>query len=811
MTQKMLIDASHPEETRVAILDGNRLEAFDFESANKRQIKGNVYLAKVTRVEPSLQACFVDYGGNRQGFLAFSEIHPDYYQIPVSDREELLRAEEEEDVEIEAAEAVEESTAPEPLETPADGDRVAESSPQADAFVLEEGSENPLETQAESLPSAQDPLPERAPPGVETVGGDEAEEARSWRKQRPSRRYKIQEVIKRRQILLVQIVKEERGNKGAAMTSYISLPGRYCVLMPNSARSGVSRKINNYTDRKRMKTIISSLEVPDGMAVILRTAGADRPKADIKRDCDYLLKVWDEIRDTTLQSTAPAMIYEEGNLVKRAIRDLYNRDIEQVYVEGDEGYKVAKNLMKVLTPSHARKVQQYKDKNCGLFQKFQVENQIDAVHDNRVELPSGGYIIIDQTEALVAVDVNSGRSTRERNIEETALRTNIEAAEEIARQMRLRDLAGLIVIDFIDMEHHGNKVAVERKFKEAARKDRARMQIGRISHFGLLEMTRQRLRPSVLETSSHQCPHCSGSGKVRSTESSALVALRALEEDLSRRSSVEIKLFLSNEVAMYLLNHKRATLSELETTHSAKILILADNALMSPAYRIERIRSDGTREESDSNAENADSANQRPGRNKGGRRDRGSRFDNGGRKHKNDRPHQQPVLADDGGEADGNFIPEERQIDDNIGNKADDGQAQAIDTAEGGERHNNRNGRRERGGRGRRGRGRFNRNRGERPQNGQNGDNPNYKGRAHNAAGEPDSHSNSGSPGHSDQDAEQSPQNHSYAGNTHGNDVTSYTPEDTSVSGPESGADNVELVTGTPDNPKRGWWKKIGS
>ena len=808
MTKRMLIDASHAEETRVAILDGNRLEAFDFESANRKQLKGNIYLARVTRVEPSLQACFVEYGGNRQGFLAFSEIHPDYYQIPIADREALMEQEEREvaeaegDAPLSASESAAESAETENQENTAPTDASGESqADESEGQNPENSAENSAEAEesasAESMESARE-TSNAAPNGVETMGGDEAEEARQFRKMKFYRRYKIQEVIKRRQILLIQVVKEERGMKGAALTTYISLPGRYCVLMPNSARSGVSRKISNYQDRRRMKSLISSLDVPDGMAVILRTAGADRPKTDIKRDSDYLLKLWDEVREKTLKSSAPALIYEEGNLVKRAIRDLYGRDIEQVYVEGDEGYKTAKALMKVLTPSHAKRVQQFKDKTTGLFQKYQVESQIDSVHDNRVELPSGGYIIINQTEALVAVDVNSGRSTRERNIEETAYRTNIEAAEEIGRQMRLRDLAGLIVIDFIDMENHRNKVDVERRFKEAVRKDRARMQIGRISHFGLLELTRQRLRPSVLEGSSSKCPTCNGLGTVRSTESSALTILRAIEEDLIRRKSSEIKVFMASHAALYLLNHKRAALAELEAEQKAKIILQFDDTLVPPAHRIERIKALESRDDDESARDDREPI----------RHNRPADDDNESSDESGD--------ADDGADA---------TSDDNDGNDSDGNSEQPQNAShnrghDGGGRRD-RFQKRGRGGRNRGGRDRFrgrNRNRPDRDrdpnQNQAGGGEPQDRGNFE-PAGENLSAAHSRTVWSSqelEQDSAQSFAPKSYTAEPkrdHGQAldiiVADRAPDEDSKA-PE----NVELITGTPSNPKRGWWRKLG-
>ncbi|MGZ8996040.1 MAG: Rne/Rng family ribonuclease, partial [Rhodospirillales bacterium] len=477
-TKSMLIDASHPEETRVVVLDGTRLEGYDVEVASRRQLKGNIYLAKVTRVEPSLQAAFVDYGGNRHGFLAFNEIHPDYYQIPVADRQALI----EEHVQAEATDA-----------------------------------EAEAETDAEAAASEEDGEP------VEVLGGDDEEEL-EHRPPRPvSRNYKMQEVIKRRQILLVQVVKEERGNKGAALTTYLSLAGRYCVLMPNSSRGGgISRKISGLTDRKRLKKILAELEVPEGMGVIVRTAGSGRTKAEIKRDYEYLMRLWGNIRETTLSSIAPALVYEEASLIKRSIRDLYGRDIEEIVIQGEPEYRTAKEFMKLFIPSHAKRVKLHDDTERPLFNLYQVESQLDAMHLPSVPLKSGGYIVINPTEALVSIDVNSGRATRERHIEETALRTNLEAADEIARQLRLRDLAGLIVIDFIDMENSRNQSQVERRTKDALKTDRARIQVGRISPFGLLELSRQRLRPSLLETSFEPCPYCGGMGVCRTTESTVL-------------------------------------------------------------------------------------------------------------------------------------------------------------------------------------------------------------------------------------------------------------------------------------------------
>jgi ribonuclease E len=638
MGKRMLIDAAHPEETRVVVLSGNRLEEFDFESSTKKQVKGNIYLAKVTRVEPSLQAAFVDYGGNRHGFLAFSEIHPDYYRIPVSDREAgEYDAPPTEDAALPPvgdwlAEPVTEAPAPAdvpPLETHEASNGFADTPSEADLAVAATGGDGEIDAEIAELPATLDemmdeePLPVE-PPGevdhialaepieavvsaetffestsspppddVETLGDDEeAEEAGEQRRRSHSmRHYKIQEVVKRRQIMLVQVAKEERGNKGAALTTYLSLAGRYCVLMPNTARGGgVSRKITSISDRRRLKEILEDLGIPEGMGVIVRTAGSERSKAEIKRDYEYLMRLWSEIRELTLKSTAPALIYEEGDLIKRSIRDLYARDIDEVIVEGDEGYKTAKTFMRMLTPSHAKRVQAYRDPLVGLFHKYQVESQIDAVHSPIAQLRSGGYIVINQTEALVSIDVNSGRATRERNIEETALRTNLEASDEIARQLRLRDLAGLIVIDFIDMEEHRHNSAVERRLKEALKNDRARIQVGRISAFGLMEMSRQRLRPSLAEASTQPCPHCGGTGFIRSTESTALHVLRAVEEEGARARSAEICVYVPTGVALYLLNQKRDSLAQIEARYGLRVIVGRDDALIPPNFRIERLR-----------------------------------------------------------------------------------------------------------------------------------------------------------------------------------------------------------------------------
>ena len=714
MAKRMLIDAAHPEETRVVVTGGHRLEEFDFESSTKKQVKGNIYLAKVTRVEPSLQAAFVDYGGNRHGFLAFSEIHPDYYRIPVSDRMYDEGEPEAADSHTEAGDdaGVPIATAlPESVrvnaEAEGEGDPEAPDAPEAVAgdeatpmpghdtgeagfpieawpglaapqeptvpagpppgsddddsgaaipTAAEVGSSGADDTDPESVEDRSFSEPEAValrigevavvaaeggafaddydPSGdgnpaweasgdnagedrltdnhsgdehqavsgsVETFGGDEAEDVEEAdderRRSAPTRHYKIQEVIKRRQIMLVQVAKEERGNKGAALTTYLSLAGRYCVLMPNTNRGGgVSRKITSIADRRRLKDILEELDIPEGMGVIVRTAGAERSKAEIKRDYEYLLRLWNEIRDLTLNSTAPALIYEEGNLIKRSIRDLYTRDIDEVLVEGEEGYKTAKAFMRTLMPSHAKRVQPYRDPQVPLFQRFQVEGQIDAIHSPVAQLRSGGYIVINQTEALVSIDVNSGRATRERNIEETALRTNLEAADEIARQLRLRDLAGLIVIDFIDMEEHRNQIGVERRLKEALKNDRARIQVGRISPFGLLEMSRQRLRPSLAETSTQPCPHCGGTGFIRSVESTALYVLRSIEEEGIRRRSAEICIYVPTNVALYILNQKRESVAQIEVRYSVKVMVARDDSLIPPSFRLERLRAFGAGE-----------------------------------------------------------------------------------------------------------------------------------------------------------------------------------------------------------------------
>ncbi|MBM3551099.1 MAG: Rne/Rng family ribonuclease, partial [Alphaproteobacteria bacterium] len=726
MANKMLIDASHPEETRVVVLRGNRVQEFDFEAADKKPLRGNIYLAKVTRVEPSLQAAFVDYGGNRHGFLAFAEIHPDYYQIPVADRQALLeeesrahqQAEEEERAphgrdsresrdgrdsrgrrsrrrqyegaekranadEAVTSEPIDDSVAP-PFVVEDQAETGFADAPAAEAEAAVAASPDPIETETPTVealaeePEAQvervvgetkdapseegeqpilsvqherisidpagfgsveigeaeefalqaaepdheskarrqderDTARERAraesqdestevharveapveehdeeehddeEDHVEHIGGDAMDEA-PYRASRPRRQYKIQEVIKRRQVLLVQVVKEERGNKGAALTTYLSLAGRYSVLMPNTARGGgISRKITDGADRKRLKEIVHDLEVPEGMGVILRTAGATRTKQEVKRDFEYLLRLWESVRELTLRSSAPTLVYEEGSLIKRAIRDLYGRDVEEVVVSGEDAYREAKDFMRMLMPSHAKNVRPHREP-FPIFAESGVEAQLDAMFSNHVTLKSGGYLVINQTEALVAIDVNSGRSTREHNIEDTALRTNLEAADEVARQLRLRDLAGLIVVDFIDMEESRNNRAVERRLKDALKSDRARIQVGRISHFGLLEMSRQRIRAGVVEGSTVPCPHCAGAGHVRSTASVALHVLRVLEEALVKSAAHDVTLRTRAVVALYILNQKRAHLQDLESRFGVHITVAADDTLTGATY-----------------------------------------------------------------------------------------------------------------------------------------------------------------------------------------------------------------------------------
>lgn len=573
MTMRMLIDARHREETRVAVVKGNRIEEFDFESAEHKQLKGNIYLAKVTRVEPSLQAAFVDYGGNRHGFLAFSEIHPDYYQIPKEDREALLAEEARHAAEEAALRDDEDADA---LDGHAEGEGDDEYG--EDGHAEESAAEEDGEGEGEARPARR-----KRGRGNGDEGSDEL------RRQRMAlrRRYKIQDVIRRRQVLLVQVVKEERGNKGAALTTYLSLAGRYCVLMPNTSHGGgISRKISNAADRKRLKSIIAEMNLPATMGCIVRTAGLQRTRTEIKRDFDYLARLWDEIRENTLKSAAPALIHNDSDLIKRAIRDIYNRDIEEVLVEGEEGYRAAKDFMKLLMPSHARRVQQYADA-VSLFQRHGVEDQLAAMYHPVVQLKSGGYLVINPTEALVSIDINSGRSTREHGIEQTAVATNLEAAREIARQLRLRDMAGLVVIDFIDMEMGSNVRKVEKAMKDALKDDRARIQVGRISSFGLMEMSRQRLRTGVLEASTRECPHCEGTGLVRTASSAGLSALRLLEEEAARGRGSIITLRASQEAAFYVLNNKRRGIDEIEQRYGVTITILPDGEVEGARMSVE--------------------------------------------------------------------------------------------------------------------------------------------------------------------------------------------------------------------------------
>ncbi|MFX0545691.1 Rne/Rng family ribonuclease [Roseovarius sp. S1116L3] len=646
MAKKMLIDATHAEETRVVVVDGNKVEEFDFESENKRQLAGNIYLAKVTRVEPSLQAAFIDYGGNRHGFLAFSEIHPDYYQIPVADREALM---EEERAYAAAQEAEEEERAKPKSRSRGgrsrskaaradDGDAVTStdvsgmetidfSEDEEGSSPMDRVSETPVEEpNGESGEGAsddgdanQDASDEDAPrksrrssrtrrsrkgddsddsiddaadkdDDIEIVADEDSQEdIRPPRKPRP-RKYKIQEVIKVRQILLVQVVKEERGNKGAALTTYLSLAGRYCVLMPNTARGGgISRKITNAVDRKKLKEIATEIDVPKGAGLIVRTAGAKRTKSEIKRDYEYLQRMWEQIRELTLKSIAPAKIYEEGDLIKRSIRDLYNRDIDEVLVEGDRGYRIAKDFMKMIMPSHAKNVKHYVD-TMPLFARFQVESYLNSMFNPTVQLKSGGYIVIGVTEALVAVDVNSGRATKEGSIEETALKTNLEAAEEVARQLRLRDLAGLIVIDFIDMDERKNNAAVEKRMKDKLKTDRARIQVSRISGFGLMEMSRQRLRPGMIEATTQPCPSCHGTGLIRSDDNLALNILRQIEEEGTKGRSLEVLVRAPVGIANFLMNQKREHIAQIEVRYGLSVRIEGDPSLISPDFALEKFK-----------------------------------------------------------------------------------------------------------------------------------------------------------------------------------------------------------------------------
>jgi len=579
MTMRMLIDARHPEETRVAVIKGNRIEEFDFESDEHRQLKGNIYLAKVTRVEPSLQAAFVDYGGNRHGFLAFSEIHPDYYQIPKEDRDALLREEAEHAAEEARLRADEYGDDDDGDDDDQGGVVEVDDEPMSAETV--EAAEGNGSDDEEGAPAAAD----------EAENGSEDSAAETLRKKRQAlrRRYKIQDVIRRRQVLLVQVVKEERGNKGAALTTYLSLAGRYCVLMPNTSHGGgISRKISNGSDRKRLKQIMADLSLPPSMGLIVRTAGLSRTKTEIKRDFDYLARLWDEIRENTLKSSAPALIYQDSDLIKRAIRDIYNREIDEVIVEGDDGYRDARSFMKLLMPSHVRRVKQYVDP-VPLFQRYGAEDQLSAMYQPLVQLKSGGYVVINPTEALVSIDINSGRSTREHNIEQTAFQTNLEAAHEIARQLRLRDMAGLVVIDFIDMESNGHIRKVEKAMKEALRNDRARIQVGRISSFGLMEMSRQRLRTGVLEASTRPCPHCEGSGLMRTASSAGLSALRMLEDEAARGRGSNLILRAGRDATIYLLNRKRDEIIDVERRYGVSIEVRIEESFEGARMTVESL------------------------------------------------------------------------------------------------------------------------------------------------------------------------------------------------------------------------------
>ncbi|KPP87883.1 MAG: ribonuclease E [Rhodobacteraceae bacterium HLUCCO07] len=633
MAKKMLIDATHAEETRVVVVDGNKVEEFDFESENKRQLAGNIYLAKVTRVEPSLQAAFVDYGGNRHGFLAFSEIHPDYYQIPVADRERLM---EEERAYVEALKAREDEEEKKPsrsrsrrssskkssAEAVKSDDAVASTDAKDEGSARDISGMETIDLEGDEVPEGTSPMdlvgetpveePDETTNGdsdngaghdeaqgsdaaakddsIESVADDDdSDDIRPPRKPR-ARRYKIQEVIKVRQILLVQVVKEERGNKGAALTTYLSLAGRYCVLMPNTARGGgISRKITNAPDRKKLKEIANEIDVPQGAGLIIRTAGAKRTKSEIKRDYEYLQRLWEQIRELTLKSIAPAKIYEEGDLIKRSIRDLYNREIDEVLVEGERGYRIAKDFMKMIMPSHAKNVKHYHE-GLPLFARFQVESYLSSMFNPSVQLKSGGYIVIGVTEALVAIDVNSGRATKEGSIEETALKTNLEAADEVARQLRLRDLAGLIVIDFIDMDERRNNAAVEKRIKEKLKTDRARIQVGRISGFGLMEMSRQRLRPGMIEATTQPCPHCHGTGLIRSDDSLALSILRQIEEEGTRGRSREVLVKCPVGIANFLMNQKREHIAQIEARYTLSVRVEGDPMLISPDFSLEKFK-----------------------------------------------------------------------------------------------------------------------------------------------------------------------------------------------------------------------------
>lgn len=664
MSKKMLIDATHHEETRVAIVEDGRLEEFDYESTFRKALKGNIFLAKVTRVEPSLQAAFVNFGGNRHGFLPFSEIHPDYFRIPIADREALLAEQEaemqamedDEDLDIDPEEGeievvddekdtIDEVGGETSEESPTDSADEEPEDPNDEVLNNEDITEDDESDDVDGNKAEEDPedddenngnrrrrYPRRGGRGRGRGGNRNAahrsnqtekyenmdDEQRFRFKMR--RKYKIQEVIKRGQIMLVQVSKEERGNKGAAVGSYLSLPGRYCVLMPNSPRAGgVSRKISNYKDRAKMRELLKDLEVPKGMSVILRTAGVTRTKTEVKRDLEYLMRLWNNIRELTLESSAPALVYEEANLVKRAVRDLYTRDVEEIHVSGDEGFKTAKDFMKMLIPSHVKRVIEYKDQKTPLFQKFGIEQQISEIGETTVTLKSGGYLVINPTEALVSIDVNSGKATKERHIEETALKTNLEAAEEVARQLRLRDLGGLVVVDFIDMEDRRNNGKVERRMREALSGDRARIQVGRISSFGLMEMSRQRMNPSLTESQFETCSHCEGTGRTRTADAASIMLLRAIEEEAAKGRAAQVIVHVSNNVALYLLNQKRNHLSEIESRYDMHILIRVDDGMSAAGFRIEvskPVEKNSNTDDEDDNEENKN--NQRASNNQEG-------------------------------------------------------------------------------------------------------------------------------------------------------------------------------------------------
>ncbi|WP_199503278.1 Rne/Rng family ribonuclease [Qipengyuania sp. YIM B01966] len=800
MATRMLIDARHPEETRVAVIKGNRIEEFDFESAEHKQIKGNIYLAKVTRVEPSLQAAFVDFGGNRHGFLAFSEIHPDYYQIPKADRDALiqaeaeaaeeearLRAEEEDRGEMpgdeydaenpESAEALVEEIAE-------DGVQEVDTSEQGDVATIEDGrveddgdhaafEDHPHEGDGNDA-GEQDGDNGRQRRGRRRQGRGqrertkEVDDARA-RRQELRRRYKIQDVIQRRQVLLVQVVKEERGNKGAALTTYLSLAGRYCVLMPNSTSGGgISRKISSAGDRKRLKQIVSDLSLPRTMGLIVRTAGLERTRTEIKRDFDYLARVWDEIRERTLASAAPALIHSDSDLIKRAIRDIYNREIEEVVVEGEEGYKSAKQFMKLLMPSHARRVKAYSDP-VPLFQRYGAEDQLRAMYDPVVQLKSGGYLVINPTEALVSIDINSGRSTKEHGIEATACNTNLEAAKEIARQLRLRDMAGLVVIDFIDMEYSSNIRKVEKCMKDALKNDRARIQIGRISSFGLMEMSRQRLRTGVLEATTRDCPHCDGTGLVRTASSAGLSALRLIEDEAARGKGSVITLSASTEAAIYLLNEKRADLQEIEHRYNVKVEVLPEGEDEGAKMRIassgpppaEAPRFDPIVDDDDDDyvEEDSDDREEDDGERGDGDASRKRRRSRGGR----NRNRRREELDESTGE--------ERSLD-----EADEDETAEPHAADGdGEERPKK--RRRRGGRRRRGRG-----------NGENGENGGYEGGDNGTLEGPEN------------DAELTP---TVAEANALQEIGAQVDADMPVAPPPPGEDEADVAPATEDKPKR--------